>query len=151
MVDSAIGGTEDRKAPILLAVQRRPRLPLVIRALRLMRDGRPPRSSASLLLLALDPELRRAPPREILAQAFGLTPVEADVAIGIASGRALAEIAAHRGITIGTVRIHLKSVFLKTHTHGQAGLTRLLTCLAFQVPQMEGKIAQLLYGSLGKP
>jgi DNA-binding CsgD family transcriptional regulator len=88
-----------------------------------------------LLLLVVDPEQWLAPPQDMLMQAFDLTRAEADVAIGIASGRTLAEIATDRDIKIGTVRAHLKAVFAKTHTRSQAELTGALTRLAFLAPQ----------------
>jgi DNA-binding CsgD family transcriptional regulator len=86
------------------------------------------------LLLVIDPEQWLAPPREMLMQTFALTRAEADVAIGVVSGRTLAEVAADRDIKIGTVRAHLKAVFAKTHTHSQADLTGALTRLAFLAP-----------------
>ncbi len=49
-------------------------------------------------------------------------------------------IAADRGIKIGTVRAHTKTVFSKTQTRGQAELTGVLTRLAFGVPRTEGAI-----------
>jgi len=97
--------------------------------------------SESLLLLVLDPELWPEPPHEMLSQAFGLTHAEAEVATGIVSGRTLSKIAADRGVKVGTIRTHLKTVFSKTHTRGQADLTRVLTRLAFLVPHTEQKIA----------
>src|SRR5712692_2826639 len=48
-------------------------------------------------------------------------------------------IAADRGIEIGTVRAHTKTVFSKTRTRGQAELTGPLTRLAFVVPRTESK------------
>jgi DNA-binding CsgD family transcriptional regulator len=137
LIESAIAPIADPNLPISVAVRRRSRLPLVIRAIRpAERAGAMP-GSANLLLLALDPELRREPPREILTQAFELTPAEADIAIGIASGKSLAEIATDRGVTIEAVRIHSKRVFSKTHTRGQPELAGLLTRLAFVAPQAQ--------------
>ncbi len=75
-----------------------------------------------------------------MTQAFGLTEAEADVAIGIVSGKSLAEIAAERGIKIGIVRARSKTVFAKTQTRGQAELTGVLTRLAFVVPRAEGQV-----------
>ncbi len=121
-----------------MAIQRRSRLPLVLRAVRLGEDVRRTPRAGNLLLLALDAELGREPPRDILTQAFGLTGAEADVAIGIAAGKTLVEIAADRGIKTGTVRSHSKTVFSKTQTRGQAELTGVLTRLAFLVPRAEG-------------
>jgi hypothetical protein len=40
------------------------------------------------------------------------------------------------------VRAHLKTVFSKTHTRGQADLTRVLTRLSFLVSHTERKIAE---------
>jgi DNA-binding CsgD family transcriptional regulator len=137
IVGAVLGGSHGN-TPMSIAIQRRSRLPLVLRAVRLGEDARRTPGHASLLLLALDPELGREPPREILTQAFGLTGTEADVAIGIVAGKTLAEIAADRGIKIGTVRAHTKTLFSKTHTRGQAELTGVLTRLAFLVPRTEG-------------
>jgi DNA-binding CsgD family transcriptional regulator len=129
------------QAPMSVTVPRPARLPLVIRTSHLEQlppgEGRP----EGLLLLMLDPELWPEPSREMLSQAFGLTRAEADVATGVASGRTLSKIAADRGVKIGTVRTHLKTVFSKTHTRGQADLTRVLTRLAFLVTDTEQNIA----------
>lgn len=121
--------------PQAVIVQRRGRLPLVIRAL-LLDDASRTSSPGKLLLLIFDPEIRRVPSRELLQEAFQLTPVEADIAVGIVSGRSLAEIAAVREVKVGTVRTHSKAVFAKTHTKGQVDLTRLLGQLAFIAPQI---------------
>jgi DNA-binding CsgD family transcriptional regulator len=137
MIASALARRKGPDVPTSVAVQRRCRLPLVIRALSPDGDAVDTPDSATLLLLAVDPELRHGPPRDILRQAFGLTSAEADIAIGIASGRTLAEIAAARGVTTEAVRLHSKRVFAKTQTRGQAELTGVLTRLAFLLPAAE--------------
>jgi DNA-binding CsgD family transcriptional regulator len=48
-----------------------------------------------------------------LGSRFKLTPTEARIALGIARGNSLAEIAHVHGISVQTARTHLKSVFLK--------------------------------------
>jgi DNA-binding CsgD family transcriptional regulator len=95
------------------------------------------KSSARLLLVVFDPAAKRVPSREVLQQVFRLTRAEAEVAVGILSGKKLTDIAVMRKVAVGTVRAHSKSVFLKTHTRGQADLTRLLGGLAFIVPELE--------------
>ena len=55
---------------------------------------------------------------------FHLTPTETLIAMSIAKGMTLADIARSRGIAIGTARSHLKHVFRKTGTHRQAELVR---------------------------
>jgi DNA-binding CsgD family transcriptional regulator len=128
--------------PQSIAVQRDNRLPLVVRPHRL--DGAFDRASdpVGLLLVVIDPEQWPAPPQDMLMQTFDLTRAEAQVAIGIASGRVLAEIAVDRDIKVGTVRAHLKAVFAKTRTHSQADLTGALTRLAFLAPQPKGQMAR---------
>jgi DNA-binding CsgD family transcriptional regulator len=147
LVGGALSATEDASPATSVAVRRCPRLPLVVRAFRLDEPARRTPSQAGLLLLALDPELWPEPPRDILTQNFGLTCAEADVAIGIVCGKTLAEIAADRGVKIGTVRVHLKTVFSKTHTRSQAELTGMLTRLAFLVPRTGGDGARPRRGS----
>ncbi|CEJ11874.1 hypothetical protein BN1110_02169 [bacterium YEK0313] len=66
----------------------------------------------------------------LLQTLFGLTPAEVRVARGLASGETLSGLAAHHGLGRETVRSQLKSVMLKTKTHRQADLVRLLTRMA---------------------
>jgi DNA-binding CsgD family transcriptional regulator len=134
LVATELKRRKDPDPPQSIAVQRSSRLPLVVRPHRLDHATDRTPNPASLLLLVIDPEQWPAPPREILMQIFELTRTEADVAIGIVSGRTLAEVAGDRDIKIGTVRAHLKAVFSKTRTHSQADLTGTLTRLAFLAP-----------------
>jgi DNA-binding CsgD family transcriptional regulator len=123
--------------PMSVAVSRAARLPLVIHPIRLNEHAPHSVRSAWLLLLIFDPEVWSEIPHEVLSQAFGLTRTESEVAKGVVSGKALSKIAALRGVKVGTVRAHLKKVFSKTHTHGQADLTRVLTRLGVFMPQAE--------------
>jgi DNA-binding CsgD family transcriptional regulator len=125
-----------------VALPRPSRLPLVIQPLRLSEQAAHSFDAGGMLLVALDPEQWPEPSGEMLSQAFGLTQTESEVAVGIASGRALAKIASDRGVKIGTVRAHLKAVFSKTHIRSQADLTRVLTRLAFLVPHANGPTVQ---------
>jgi DNA-binding CsgD family transcriptional regulator len=125
---------EGRGIAASVGLRRESRLPLLVLVRPLKGDGGAPSNAAKLLLIACDPERSQGPPHHLLAEVFGLTPAEAGVAIGIAAGRQLAEIAADRGISIETVRWHAKILFGKTQTRGQAELAALLTRLAFLVP-----------------
>jgi DNA-binding CsgD family transcriptional regulator/PAS domain-containing protein len=64
--------------------------------------------------------------REAVAEAFGLTPRESDVAALLAEGLAPQAIAKSLGLGRGTVAFHLKRVFGKTDTHSQAALVALI-------------------------
>jgi len=131
MIKAALSGKD---YPVSLAVQRPAKLPLIIRALCL---------DKGLLLIVLDPEASLAPPENVLTQTFGLTPTEVEITIGIASGKSLSEIAAKRGVKVGTVRAHSKVVFSKTQTRGQADLMRVLTRLAVFMPKMQSLDAEI--------
>ena len=70
------------------------------------------------------------PKAEVLKQMFGLTGAEATLAIRIALGDSIQDVAAARQITLGTARVQLKSVLYKTRSRRQAELVALLTRLA---------------------
>lgn len=57
---------------------------------------------------------------------YDLSPAEASVAEGIAKGLSLSEIASNRNVTVTTVRNQLKQIFLKSGTHRQTELVKLL-------------------------
>jgi DNA-binding CsgD family transcriptional regulator len=61
-----------------------------------------------------------------LCDLFGLTSREAAIAMLLADGHGLEEIARRLRMAIGTARNHLKSVFEKTDTTRQAELVALL-------------------------
>jgi DNA-binding CsgD family transcriptional regulator len=80
------------------------------------------------VIFATDPERGRAPAHTTLASRYGFTPAECDVARRLAEGADLERIAAELGITLYTVRGHLKAVFAKAGVHRQAELVaRLLS------------------------
>ena len=55
--------------------------------------------------------------------AYGLTGKEAEIALGVAAGQSLDEIAGQLGIYVSTVRGHLKKSFQKVGVHSQAELS----------------------------
>jgi DNA-binding CsgD family transcriptional regulator len=88
-------------------------------------------STAAAAIFVADPDTRAERPPEQLRRLYGLTPKEAQVASRLVSGMSPAEIRDDLGVTIHTVRGHLKQLFAKTGTHRQAELVRvLLTGLA---------------------
>jgi DNA-binding CsgD family transcriptional regulator len=77
-----------------------------------------------IIMVDLDDTPRPMP--DTLQKIFGLTPTEAKLAIEIACGKSLDDIAKEHRTSIATVRKHLASLFAKTHTHRQADLMALL-------------------------
>ena len=61
-----------------------------------------------------------------LARTFGLTPTEARIAIHLASGGSIAGYTELFGVSAGTARSQLKSIFAKTGVDRQAALVALV-------------------------
>ena len=92
------------------------------------------RSTARVLVLVSDPELKVNFPDEILRSLYDFTPAETEIANGLLTGFSLEEIAVLRKVSVATVRSQMKSVFGKTDTQRQADLVRLLASLPRTVP-----------------
>jgi DNA-binding CsgD family transcriptional regulator len=81
-------------------------------------------------ILALTPVTRpQAPPVELVQSLFDLTPAEARVARSIACGRTAEDIAEDGGVSLNTVRTHVRGVLEKTGCNRQAEVVALLTGL----------------------
>jgi DNA-binding CsgD family transcriptional regulator/PAS domain-containing protein len=78
------------------------------------------------VVFVVDPEGGLEIPAGILRRLFGLTSAEALLACEIAAGRTVEQAAARMGVSHETARSRLKLVFLKTNTHRQSELLRLL-------------------------
>jgi DNA-binding CsgD family transcriptional regulator len=122
---SAVRGNGRDGDPILLP--RDGRVPLLVYEVPLPKRTRV--RGATKMILLLDPSRAAAPSAAILRNAFGLTPTEVDVAQQIATGRDLTEIAQKRGVSLGTLRVQLRSIFSKTSTNRQGQLVALLAGL----------------------
>lgn len=81
------------------------------------------------LLLFRDPDRPRADLIRVLKQTFGLSAAEVEIAVELAGGAELSEIAAERGVRLTTVRSQLASLMSKTQTKRQAQLVALLARL----------------------
>ncbi len=82
------------------------------------------RATSAIFVSEPDVQVDGSPER--LSRIYGFTPVEAEVAARIAAGMRLPAISDALGITIHTVRGHLKQLFVKTDTHRQSDLVRVL-------------------------
>ena len=78
------------------------------------------------LVFVVDPEARRASPEAWLREAYGLTGAEARLAVALANGASLDDVADATSTAIGTLRTHLKHVLAKTGTRRQSELVRLV-------------------------
>ena len=114
-------------APGSVAIPRDEGHPLILRVAPVIGPAYPEGAKVAIALVDLEdcPEL----PDEPLRAAFGLTPAEARLARQIARGDSLEDIAERHQVSLGTVRVQLKSLFQKTQTHRQAQLVSLLARL----------------------
>jgi DNA-binding CsgD family transcriptional regulator len=69
----------------------------------------------------------QAPPVELVQSLFDLTPTEARVARGLASGKTTEEIASDSGVALSTVRTQVRSVLEKTGCARQVDVVSLLS------------------------
>ncbi|MGH6851181.1 MAG: helix-turn-helix transcriptional regulator, partial [Methylocella sp.] len=82
-------------------------------------------------VLVLTPvTLPQAPPVELVQSLFDLTPAEARVARGLASGETVEGIASARGVSQNTIRAHVRGVLEKTGCNRQVDIVALLTAIS---------------------
>jgi DNA-binding CsgD family transcriptional regulator len=128
MLQQLLGGTTR-----LEALPQAPR-PLRSRGERpLIAYARPypgPEGQEAALLVLLDLDECLEPDAALLQEVFGLTKAEARLAMRLACGETLEDIAEEHDISISTARGQLKSVFAKTGASRQAELVVLLNRLA---------------------
>ena len=123
---TAFGKPHDLAAPGPLAIPRVAGRPVVVRAAPIVGRGRDLFHEAKAILTLVDPDRGADVGEDALKRIFGLTEAEARVARRLARGLSLQEISAIQGVTIFTVRTHLREIFSKTETQRQAELVALL-------------------------
>lgn len=117
------GGTlEDGRIKVERGLERPP-LSLVLAPTASLEDTWFAQHSRWLLLIN-DPERQRSALEDGLRQRFGLTQREAEIAILLASGLVVKDVARHCHLSEYTVRAHLKRIFRKLDVHDQAALLR---------------------------
>jgi DNA-binding CsgD family transcriptional regulator len=116
-----------------MAVRRKPgRLPLAVLVTPVQQEMTeslipwPVAQRAVAMVLVSDPEAGMPARIDRLREQFGFTPAEAAFALEIIKGDGRKAAADRLGITVGTARTHLTSIFDKTGVRHQAALVRLL-------------------------
>ena len=87
-------------------------------------------SEVAAVMLVVEPEARMTSDPELVGSALGLTAAESRVAIMLAEGYTLRDIAASTGRTTGTVRWHLQQIFEKNGISRQVELVQLVRSLS---------------------
>jgi DNA-binding CsgD family transcriptional regulator len=94
------------------------------------------RDSAVALIFIHDPLIRNNAAVDLLRQAFGLTPAEADVANGLRSGLSADAYARQRKVSPNTVYTHIRRIREKTGCTRMAELIRKLNDVQMPVVAM---------------
>ena len=90
----------------------------------------PGASEVAAVVLLVEPETRISSDPELVGAALGLTAAESRVAIMLAEGCTLRDIAASTGRTTGTVRWHLQRIFEKNDISRQVELVQFVRSLS---------------------
>jgi DNA-binding CsgD family transcriptional regulator len=72
----------------------------------------------------------QAPPVELVQSLFDLTPAEAHVARSLAAGKTVKDIASDGGLSLNTIRTHVRGVLEKTGCNRQVDVVSLLTAIS---------------------
>ena len=87
-------------------------------------------SRVAALVLIVDPADRARIHPDVVAATLGLTPAESDVALQLAQGSTIRDVAAATGRKAGTIRWHTKQIFGKLNISRQVELVQLVQSLA---------------------
>ena len=82
------------------------------------------------LVLAVDPAPPAGLDRERVGELLGLTPRESHLAVALAEGRTVSDVARETGRSVNTVRWHLQHIYTKLGLSRQAELVRAVLALA---------------------
>ncbi|MDL2400330.1 helix-turn-helix transcriptional regulator [Rhizobium mayense] len=112
--------------PEILLLSRKGRRPLIVRMQRLDGDMQDVFCHSCAFATVEDPEEKVRQRPATLTKLFGLTRAEAEIALMLAQGMTLHDIATQRTVSYQTARAHLKSIYRKTDTNRQPELSLLL-------------------------
>jgi len=121
----AVAGRERDTASVVLETADETFRVLMSRASAELRLGLRPQADLVLVSFS-DPAADQAASAEVLKEMLRLTKTEARVALALAHGQTMQDIADELGVSLNTVRTHVASTFSKTETSRQADLVRVV-------------------------
>ena len=119
----AVSGSMRLHCPSLL-----PSLVLLVKPVGVPQPDYGARHAAALVLI-VEPGWHRVDP-DLVATTLELTPGESQVAVWLAEGKSVHEMAQATGLTRGAIHWHLKQIYQKHHISRQADLVRLVLSIA---------------------
>jgi DNA-binding CsgD family transcriptional regulator len=120
---------------VLTLPSRQGRNPKVMLLMPMRPTGAPSLKAAKMperlvLIAVIDPPHRLLPDEHLVRSVYGLSAAETRIALKIAAGKSLSQIALESRTSLHTVRTQLKAIFAKTGTSRQAQLALTLSALA---------------------
>ena len=95
----------------------------------------------AVLVLVVEPGRRTCLDAELVASALGLTATESEVAVALAAGKSVTDIANEKGQKVSTARFHVKRIHSKLGVTRQMDLIRLVLSLG-DAPTIRGSHPQ---------
>ncbi|MGO4705993.1 response regulator [Microvirga sp. 2MCAF38] len=128
-----------------LSIERENGRPLIVHICSL--GTRETRNLPSVVILVIDPDDRPRPAPSLTARMYDLTNAETRLAVALADGKRLDEIANEFSVAQTTISFHLQNLFRKTKTSRQTDLVALLLrgALALRVDE---PLAQRKFGGM---
>lgn len=122
---ASVGRSLSAGTTMVISLNHTARLPLVVRPMpSTLLDKRSAEPLASIFIGEL--EGLREPTPALLKSLYGLTSAESKLALALCHGQRLSEYADDNGLSINTVRSHLKSTFARVGCNRQSDLIRTL-------------------------
>lgn len=127
MIDAAARGELDGVGGVLGVPRPSGKPDYAVSVVRCFADlGRIVGPRAAVLVAIADPARETSVSADALRALWQLTATEAQVALSLAAGRNLNEVAQQQGIARETARVHLKRILAKSGAHRQSELVRLI-------------------------
>lgn len=124
--DGVNGKEEDREGGALSVSRPSFKRPFSLLVVPLPDDEDISSDNGNVAVFVNDPEKYNEPPTNVLARLYGLTDAEARLLQALIVGKKLETVAEDNGVSMNTVRSHLKQVFRKTGTNRQPELVSLV-------------------------
>jgi DNA-binding CsgD family transcriptional regulator len=133
LLRESIAAIEDNSGPLVRSFPLRDaegRAAMVAHVIPIRRAARDIFFRGAVALVLTPVALPQAPPIDLVRSLFDLTPAEARVARGLASGKTVDDISSDGGVSPNTVRTQVRRVLEKTGCGRQAEVVALLTAIA---------------------
>lgn len=125
-IHAAVGGLETLKDKRAVLVRRQGKRPLVIRCQRIGGFLNDYFSSIKAMAVIDDLDGQAIDKSHVIQSAFGLTPAETAIAMLLAHGEGIKDIAEQRQISYETARTHIKYLFLKMGARRQSEVASMI-------------------------